>query len=111
MGATLFDKRGSLVDIYLNNGKKISMTAGHPVLTQRGWCSFDPSMSLKEHHLQTELLLESDILYGYYQKYKIQKIVWRKNPWMYETYNIDVPKNNTYIANNIIVHNADPEEK
>ena len=35
-GAVLFAQRDTLVDIYLSDNQKISMTAGHPILTKGG---------------------------------------------------------------------------
>jgi intein/homing endonuclease len=111
-GAKLFAHRHKIVDIYLNNGCKLTMTPGHPVLTLNGWKSLSPAVTYREHNLLgVKMLNVFDYIKTTEGYASILSIQYKDNPQQYNTYNIDVPKNQTYIANGVITHNAGGENK
>lgn len=96
-----------MIDLYLDDGTHIGMTACHPILTTDGWKSLNHDIALLEHWIETtpieigqKVICKDGILK------EIIKIEYRKNIENYNTYNISVGSVHTYIANGIIVHNA-----
>lgn len=95
-----------MLDIYFENNIHLGITACHPILTDEGWKSLNQEVALFEHKIITEPLSINQIAIGYMSLNKILKIDWRADQPNLDTYNITVENNHTYIANNIVVHNA-----
>ena len=96
-----------IYDICLENGIVLSLTDSHPVLTTSGWKALNLENAYKEHKVKAELLHSGDKILGANNKiYTISKIIAQPYAENYEVYNISVPKNQTYFANNLIVHNV-----
>lgn len=95
----------NMLDIYLSDGTHIGATACHPILTNEGWASLDKENALREHWIDTVDLKVGQTIVGH-DNATITKIVWRDNVANYDTYNITVSKNHTYIANDCVVHNV-----
>lgn len=93
-----------MVDIYLSNGIRIGMTACHPILTTDGWKSLNYNIALKEHEIETSELKIGQEVIGLINAV-VEKIEWRKDIPNYDTYNITVEDDHTYIANGYVVHN------
>lgn len=69
-------------------------------------------MAYKEHKVRTQLLHTGDeVLSINNETYRIKQIIAQPYAENYEVYNIVVPKNKTYFANNLIVHNAGNDDK
>ena len=82
------------------------MTACHPILTTDGWKSLDREMALKEHLIYTEDIEVGQKVITKTGNIKIIHIEYLEDIPNRDTYNITVPKNNTYLANGFVVHNA-----
>lgn len=94
-----------LVYIYLNNNKVLHITPGHPILTPEGWKSLDLEGSLKEHGVEATLLQFNDKIITYDGLVEVKNIEYHFIPEGYQTYNIEVNKDHTFLAENAIVHN------
>jgi len=66
----------------------MSMTPGHPILTEKGWKSLDIENSLYEHGVKTTLLKIGDNVLGFYQNASVIKINFVKVPSDYVVYNL-----------------------
>lgn len=107
-----FKNRKNIVTLYFSDGKELTLTKSHPILTINGWACLDTEMAYKEHLINTILLKEGDIVLGDEGKqFILEKIVERTDLDGSTVYNCDVEPNDTYIANGIIVHNAGDNEK
>ena len=86
------------------------MTATHPIKTQKGWKSFDPKgtkLSHKEIKLEGKLAM-GDVLSKYspasHFYYEALETI-SKHKTLKPVYNLDVDGDDTFIANNFVVHN------
>ena len=100
-----------MVNIYLENGLILGMTASHPILTTTGWKSLNYEIALEEHEMETEPIEIGQEVILAVGTSKVTKIEYRKDIENYDTYNITVSEAHTYIANGIIVHNANTAVK
>ena len=63
-------------------------------------------MALKEHRIYTDDIKIGQIVITNNGNIKITNIEYLEDIPDHDTYNITVPKNNTYLANGCVVHNA-----
>lgn len=104
-----FKNANNIYDIYLSSGKIMTLTASHPLLVQdKGWCAIDIEAAKKEHDInQFQSLEENDILISSKENIiSIQKIIRRKDLDGATVYNIDVEPYDTYVVEDVVVHNA-----
>lgn len=96
-------------ELYSINGS-LEITDTHPLLTERGWKSFNPEQTLKLHD-DIDIVGKIEIgdnlikycpLYGYSME-TVEQVDVRKN--LEAVYNLDVDGDDTFIANNYVVHN------
>ena len=95
-----------MVKLYFEDGNILIMTACHPILTTDGWKSLDHEMALKEHLIYTDDIKIGQMVVTNSGNIKITNVEYLKDIPNHDTYNITVPKNNTYLANGFVVHNA-----
>jgi hypothetical protein len=100
---------GSRKLVGFNNSKPF-ITSDHPVYTKGGWKSYDPIATMEKYPaFQDELikqLMPGDIIEtlngeGLY----VESIQTEDGDADLQVYNFELDGNNTYIANNLIVHN------
>jgi hypothetical protein len=92
-----------------NNGTAF-MTSDHPVYTQAGWKSYDPIATMEKYSVFEDLpvtqLMPGDVIVTLDgQGLLIDSIQTEDGPAELEVYNFELDGNNTYIANNLVVHN------
>ena len=106
----LKNRSKEIIDIYLTNGKIITATTSHPILTTQGWKAGNPDMAVREyHHMSFMTLQVGDKLYSPSKEdIFIEKIIRREDLDDIDVYNIDVEPYDTYLAEGIVVHNPDP---
>ena len=104
---------GNIVTVYLSSGKTITMTKSHPILTTQGWKALDISNAEREHRLTGIQLLEigDEVVNITDEKIYITDIIERKDLDGSTVYNCDVNPNDTYIVEDIVVHNANDGDK
>ena len=95
-----------VINISLSNGVQLGITPGHPILTPDGWKSRDVENSLYEHEVEATQLEIGDAVLGYEDVVYVTNITEVNIPQHYDTYNISIADDHTYIVDNIIVHNA-----
>ena len=99
--------RSYIVDIYFTSGEYFTATQSHPILTTKGWKSLDPIMTYEETKMKVELLqIGDEVVTKEQQHVYVDKIVNREDLNDSTVYNCAVVPNNTYIVNDIVVHNA-----
>lgn len=95
-----------MIDVYFSNGIKLSMTSGHPLLTTKGWKSYNKSeltkLNIKE---ETGKLSVGDSIIGINGNSKIIYINSRGNI-QNEVYNLTVNGYHNFIAEGFVTHNA-----
>lgn len=102
------DRPNDMADVYLSTGEVICLTRSHPLLTEKGWSALDTQMAEYEHKIPIALLEEGDKLYSpIYDDVYITKITLRPDLIDIPVYNLDVEPYDTYIVENVVVHNAD----
>ena len=94
------------VNIELSNGVILHMTPGHPILTTDGWKYLDIINSKLEHGVDATLLELDDVVLGYDSVGVVQNITWNYYPEGITVYTLKVAEYHTFIADNMIVHNA-----
>jgi hypothetical protein len=89
------------------------MTSDHPVYTQAGWKSYDPIATMEKYAVfqndSVGQLMPGDTiatLDG--QGLLVESIQTEDGPEDLQVYNFNLDGNNTYIANNLVVHNKGP---
>ena len=98
----------AMMKVSFNDGTRLIITPGHPILTTRGWCSRDIQNSLIEHATLAKWLEIGDCVItntGNKTITDIQNIVVPDN---YISYNIEVQDCHTFVADNVVVHNLKP---
>ena len=99
-----------MADVYLSTGEILCLTCSHPLLTQKGWSALDTKMAEHEHYVPITLLEVGDKLYSPINTdVYITKIVLRPDLADIPVYNLDVEPYDTYIVENIVVHNSNPK--
>ncbi|MCH2535432.1 MAG: Hint domain-containing protein [Bdellovibrionales bacterium] len=93
-----------------NDDKKYFVTPEHPFRSERGWVSIDPEMTKLEHPsadlVDTKALRVGDKIYLYSgEVVEIQKINSIEDNPDRPVYNLILDGNNTYYANDYLVHN------
>lgn len=102
-----------MIVIEFENGVKNTNTKDHPYYVKgKGWCSYNPKLTLKRYKIKAKKLEKGDKVL-YYNKDKLKKIkllrIKEKNGEV-QTYNLGgVKDNHNYFANGILVHNKDGE--
>ena len=96
--------------IMLNFGDiEIKNTFDHPYYVEgKGWCSYKPELTIAKHGIEKVKQLEvNDICYKYsngtMDKITLNKI--EEDLGEVQTYIFELEKDNTFFANNILVHN------
>ena len=99
----------NIIDIYLSNGKIITATTSHPILTNRGWCAGEEAAAIREYHdLVIGTLEEGDKVFSpYSENVYIEKIVPRPDLADIPVYSLDIEPYDTYIVEGIVVHNVE----
>ena len=89
------------------NGGTCFLTNDHPVWVEnKQWCSFDPELSQARYSIAVNKYQIGDILSGPDQTSTvITSIEEHADSADLQVYNFSLDGNNTYIANNIVVHN------
>ena len=90
--------------LVFDNGTELLLTAGHPLLSTKGWVSLSPTLAQQEHNIATQLLQLGDTLISLNGNYSVIKIIEIRKP-QYDVYNLSVEKYHTFIVNNFIAHN------
>lgn len=95
-----------LIIITLENNTQLKTTRSHPILTTEGWACLSPNESKKEHYINNIITLKTGM-----EAITINGIIKIKNIEIlsgnFNVYNITVPQFHTYIAETVVVHNAD----
>ena len=90
---------------YSINGGKAFFTASHPFLSERGWKSLEPMVSVRENPgLLVSQLSEKDILQTEQGSIRIHSIGAERS--LETVYNFRTDGDHTYIADGYKVHNA-----
>jgi hypothetical protein len=95
--------------IFNVNDGLLETTSAHPILTTEGWKAFDPEKSMRQHPgMAITLLNNGDTLVKTYATGKVsEEVVTSISSTLCNVpvYNFDVSGNNTYIVNDVVVHN------
>lgn len=105
----MFKHANDIYDIALSTGEVLTLTGTHPVLTKNGWkCITNNEVAQTEHpSIELSTLTEEDIVLTAHGESSINKIVFRADLEDSNVFNIDVEDIDTYIVENVIVHNSD----
>jgi hypothetical protein len=92
------------------NNSKLFMTSDHPVYTKDGWKSYDPVSTMKKYSAFTDdpvgqLMPDDTIETLDGQGLYIDSIQTADESADLQVYNFELDGNNTYVANDLIVHN------
>lgn len=93
-----------------NDDKKVFVTPEHPFKSDRGWISIDPEMTREEHPdkdlVENQPLQVGDKIYLYSgELIEIKNISTKEDDPERVVYNLLLDGNNTYYANDYLVHN------
>jgi hypothetical protein len=100
-----------LIKIELSNETYSINTAGHPVLTTQGWKSRDTEEAIERHRVSTGTLLIGDEIIAPNNNLYVVNITEVNSDETIPVYNLRIKKNQTYVANGMVVHNdADTKE-
>ena len=92
----------------MSNGRTLTLTKSHPVLTSQGWKSLNVIEAFREHLIRTTVLKPGDELLSIDGTYvTLLQIINREDLTDTTVYNIDVEPYDTYVAESIIVHNME----
>lgn len=94
----------------LNNDGNYFVTAEHPFRSTRGWVSLSPEDTAHEHNFLVlqEPMSEGDYLYKFNSvPLRLEAIDSKKYHPKTKVYNLLLDGNNTYYANDYLVHNKD----
>jgi hypothetical protein len=90
---------------YSFNGSKYFVSASHPFLTEQGWKSLDPMVSVRENPgLKVTQLSEGDVVLSRQGSVRLHSIRAVENSEM--VFNFRTDGNHSYIADGFKVHNA-----
>jgi len=108
VGTRAYRSISGIYSICLSSGKILTLTSGHPILTERGWAALNLEIANKEHPELGDIILlnKNDVVIGYKESFNIVEIIPRKDLENTIVYNIDVNPCHTYIAEDVIVHNV-----
>ena len=106
----MFENMSNIYDLHLSSGIVLTLTWSHPVLTQSGWKAIDVESAKKEHWIEVEELHEGDEILSADGAVIVESIVKREDLNGSTVYNIDTEPHDTYLANGIIVHNAESKD-
>lgn len=97
-----------LVYIVLSDDTKIGMRAYHPLLTTDGWKSLRPELAetIMDVKCGVSHLRTGDTLVCFGENKTIKEIITRETIANYDTYNLTIAKNHSYIADGVVAHNA-----
>jgi len=98
--------KSNIVEYELSNGVLIKSTTCHPYwVVNKGWSSFNKSLTKELYDFNVEQIEESDVLLTIDNKEvvvdKITELITKE----VATYNLEILGNHTYYANGILVHN------
>jgi hypothetical protein len=92
--------------LYGINGRKPFVTGGHPFMTQKGWKAFDPQLTPVEgHNVQTTKIEVGDVLIKADGGLEIVESINSIETGTMTTYSPVVDGDNTYYADDFLVHN------
>ena len=96
----------------LSNGTEIEAARNHPFwVVGKGWSSYAPSITKKDHNMDVEQLEQGDILLTQEgTEVVLVKMKFDENREYEVVYNIALDGHYTYYANSILVHNKTPEQ-
>lgn len=101
-------ERTALYDIYFEDGRVLSITNDHPMLSESGWTSIDPSMAFESYlGLQTEQFTENSKLIEIGRTNRIVGMA--KRSGQFHTYTLSVggeENTKSFIADRVVVHNV-----
>jgi uncharacterized coiled-coil protein SlyX len=100
-------KKSNIITVKLSNGTRIHSTEEHPYFVQgKGWCSFDPTSTVKLHEIEVDQLLPGDtVIDDSGNTLTIERITPVVSAETQTVYNFEIDGNHTYFANGILVHN------
>lgn len=108
LSVQMFKHKSDIYDVVLSNGKIMTMTASHPILTVKGWQAIDTEMAKNEHWIDVDPLeLNIEVVTNTQEKVYITNIIERLDLQDTTVYNLDVDSYNTYLVENVVVHNAE----
>ena len=105
----IYEYTNNLYEITLKNGIVLKTTSGHPLLSNDGWVSLDPELSLHESLIETKLMRIGQTLQGLSIDAEIVDI--KKVEELVTSYNLTVNKNHTFIVSGVIAHNIKAPNK
>ena len=76
----------------------------HPLLTTEGWACLDPETAEKEHEVKAILLRDDMEIITTTGAHRIKEI--QQIDGAFTVYNLEVPYYHTYLADNMVAHNA-----
>lgn len=99
--------KNQIYDLYLSNGKIITVTNSHPFLTTDGWKAIDPEWAWHDHKVETTILQENDELINISNnKIYIKKILYRTDLQDETVYSCGIEDTHTFIVEGVVVHNV-----
>ena len=104
----IFNNACDIVDMKFSSGEIITVTKGHPFLTNKGWKALDPVMCAKEQHYITATQLEiGDQIITINGVTQLLEVVERPDLDRSTVYNFRLEKYHTYlVGSGLVVHNA-----
>jgi hypothetical protein len=108
--ATTSPIKNNIVKFTLSNGTVVEATTEHPLWeVNKGWCSYSPPATLRDHKMKVAKIEEGDILLTQ-EGIQVQIVSMELGiSREYEqVYNIKLEGHYTYYANGIVVHNEKP---
>jgi len=101
--------KNDIIRINFTNKQFIELTSGHPVLTEKGWASYDNSKTRKENLYNNSTLYQlkpKDKCLSINNEYLEIDSIEILDSDLIEVYDFTIDKTHTFIGNNVILHNA-----
>jgi len=99
--------KNDIVKTTLSNGTELEAARNHPFwVVGKGWSSYAPDLTMRDHNLQVAQLLEGDMLLTQEGvEVEVLTMYLDKDREYEKIYNIQLDNHYTYYANSILVHN------
>ena len=96
-----------IVKSTLSNGTELEAARNHPFwVVGKGWSSYAPDLTMRDHNLEVAQLLEGDMLLTQEGiEVEVLTMYLDKDREYEKIYNIELDNHYTYYANSILVHN------
>ena len=96
-----------IVKTTLSNGTELEAARNHPFwVVEKGWSSYAPDLTMRDHNLEVAQLLEGDMLLTQEEvEVEVLTMYLDKDREYEKIYNIQLDNHYTYYANSILVHN------